>query len=77
MPVPSCLIWDIHCNLVALLFAAAKAGSNRAANMAIIAITTNNSIRVNARKHATAPAVRGGIDFKWTLKPFLIGFFFS
>jgi hypothetical protein len=75
MPVPSCLIWDIHCSLLALLFAVASAGSNRAANMAIIAITTNNSIKVNAREPATAPADRGGVDFIWTLKPFLMRFF--
>src|ERR1017187_685830 len=38
---------------MALFFAAASAGSKMAANMAIIAMTTNSSIRVNAARLAT------------------------
>src|ERR1700690_2007414 len=51
-PTPSCLIWDVHCIRQALAFAAASAGSKIAAKMAIIAMTTNNSISVNAPRWA-------------------------
>jgi hypothetical protein len=45
--IPSCLIWDAHCILHALPLAAASAGKRIAANMAIMAMTTNSSIKVN------------------------------
>jgi hypothetical protein len=40
----------VHCILQALFFAVASAGSNSAASMAMMAMTTNSSIRVNARE---------------------------
>ena len=49
-------------------FARASAGSNRAARMAIIAMTTNNSMRVNARCQAR----RGEIWFFILKKGFML-----
>src|SRR6516162_7986709 len=43
---PSCFICDAHCVRRALAFADARAGSNIAARIAMIAITTSNSISV-------------------------------
>src|ERR1044071_8602670 len=46
----------MHCVLRALAFAAAMAGNNRPASIAMIAITTSSSIRVKARIPAFAIA---------------------
>ncbi len=44
----SCLVLDRHRVAFARSFAAASAGNNMAARMAMMAITTSSSIRVNA-----------------------------
>src|SRR5882724_199876 len=49
MPTPSCFIWDKHWSRCALAFALPSAGSNIAARIAMIAITTRSSIKVKAR----------------------------
>jgi len=46
--VPSCLTFDRDCVFFAAVFAWAKTGKRIAARIAMIAITTNNSISVNA-----------------------------
>src|SRR5688572_17206406 len=43
-----------HCVFLALSFALANAGKSIAARIAMIAITTNSSIRVNALRNAEA-----------------------
>jgi hypothetical protein len=48
MASPHCFRLLAHCARIADAFALARAGSNIAARMAIMAITTNNSIKVNA-----------------------------
>src|SRR5450432_530206 len=48
MPVPSCFSWLRQLICLALALALAKAGSNMAARMAMMAMTTSNSIKVNA-----------------------------
>jgi hypothetical protein len=50
----SCLVLFMQLTPAARHFARARAGSNIAARMAMIAITTNNSIRVNALLRWTA-----------------------
>jgi hypothetical protein len=47
-PVPICFILATHEIRSALAFAAAKAGNNSAAKMAMIAMTTKSSINVKA-----------------------------
>jgi hypothetical protein len=60
MPIPNCRSLFRHDARQALDFAAASAGNNNAAKMAMIAITTNSSINVKAR--TPDPALREG-DF--------------
>ena len=48
MATPHCRSWERHRTACALTLAADSAGSSNAARMAIIAITTSNSISVNA-----------------------------
>ena len=45
----NCLLLFKHAAPVAVALALAKAGRSRAANMAMIAMTTSNSIKVNPR----------------------------
>src|SRR5438105_10745522 len=54
MAKPHCLRLLAHMVLTAFALAVANAGSSMAARMAIIAITTNNSINVNAAAFLTA-----------------------
>src|SRR5471030_2419061 len=46
--IPICLVLERHAVLLAAAFACEKTGNSIAAKIAIIAITTNSSIRVNA-----------------------------
>src|SRR5262249_17495472 len=46
MPRPSCFICEAHCVRRALDLAEASAGSNNAARIAMMAMTTSNSIKV-------------------------------
>src|ERR1035441_7152170 len=55
-PTPSCLICEVHCILQALALALARAGSNRAARMAMMAMTTRSSINVKAAPPEAAVA---------------------
>ena len=47
--MPICLMLPRHCVCLAFPFALARAGSNKPARIAMMAITTSNSMRVNAR----------------------------
>jgi len=49
MAIPYCLWLETHPICLALRLALARAGKSNAARMAMIAITTSNSIRVNPR----------------------------
>src|SRR5687767_12496782 len=51
MPRPICLRLERHTVWVALALARANAGNSRLARMAMMAITTSNSMSVNATKH--------------------------
>src|ERR1043165_3340120 len=70
-PRPSCFIWEVHRILWARDFAIERAGSNSAERMAMIAITTNSSIRVNARRKPDRSGI-GGIVFIWDFKTLLV-----
>ena len=55
MPIPICRRLFEHAIRFALSLARAKAGSNIAAKIAMMAITTKSSIKVNARLRKIAP----------------------
>lgn len=65
IPRATCLRLLTHCMRTAFSFAADKTGNKTAARMAIMAITTNNSIKVNALfPHPEAAAFRFEFVFK-------------
>ena len=63
-PKTTCFKLLKHWMRLALFLAAAKAGSNIAAKMAMMAMTTSNSIRVNPPKRRRRGAgIRDEFDF--------------
>jgi len=66
---------DWHLAELAACFERAKAGKSNAARMAIMAITTNNSIKVNAAGGVSRLAIPGPVDVIFKL--LVIGMPFS
>jgi hypothetical protein len=63
-PNPSCRNWFTHWMRWALALAAARVGSSIAAKIAMMAITTNSSIRVKPRPERPRTARAAGLPPK-------------
>src|SRR4030095_7153847 len=73
MAKPHCLQLLAHNVLCALAFAFDSAGRSIPARIAIIAITTNNSIKVNAwRGPVRLPTQGNSADEKWRFRAFIV-----
>ena len=60
-----CLRFEIHCTRLAFSFALAKAGSSMAAKMAMMAMTTSNSISVKPEDDCLAFCNMGIFDGRY------------
>jgi len=76
-PVASCFTLLRHCMFFALIFAAASAGSSSAAKMAMMAITTSNSISVKPARSVTRQLINLSAPFAFQYICFHVMFYSS